>query len=83
MFGFDPTLRRCPKAAIDPLAMSWLDLYSRFRAVGQLPEPGEWGDQPAVVGEAFMMLEVATIQQQQADQKAALSKAKPTPMEED
>ena len=80
-FAFDSSLRRCPKAAIDPLAMAWLDLFSRWKAVGQLPEPGDWNDQSAIIGEAFLVLEIATLEQQQSNQQAATSKAAYTPEE--
>ena len=61
--------------------MAWLDLFSRWKAVGQLPEPGDWNDQSAIIGEAFLVLEIATLEQQQSNQQAATSKAAYTPEE--
>ena len=75
-FGFDSDLRRCPRSSIDPLAISWVDLFSRWKAVGELPEPGPWSDQCAIVGEAFLILEIATLEQRQSDERAAIEKAK-------
>lgn len=57
---FAPEMDRCPSAIIPVLAVEWVSLYNRWRALGALPCPGGWDDQPGVVGEAFYVIAAAT-----------------------
>lgn len=56
LLPFAPDVRRCPRAIVGPLAHQWVELYARWRTLEELPFPGGWGDQPAVVGDAFFQI---------------------------
>lgn len=64
LLPFAPQVRRCPRAIVGPLALRWVDLYNRFEAFGELPYPGPWADQPAVVGQAFLEIRGAIAEAQ-------------------
>lgn len=72
-YPWAPELRQCPRAAVDDLAWEWLDLYACYKMSGSLPFPGDWGAQPAYVGQAFEI--IAAAQYRQEAREAARTRA--------
>ena len=56
---FASDLQQCPRSYICAGSITWVKLASQYKRHGILPYPGEAGDQPARVIEAFDVIEAA------------------------